>query len=118
MSPDHKYQGFLVCTSQASAGASVPWGKPGSLIWVITAATLLRGAACELILVGRNIQERAGRFYLDPEGWGKLGLVMVRSGRVGLRIRALTAGRGWSHSGWLCPYHLQDDASAGPARLR
>lgn len=80
MSPDHKYQGFLVCTSQASAGASVPWGKPGSLIWVITAATLLRGAACELILVGRNIQERAGRFYLDPEGWGKLGFVMVRSG--------------------------------------
>lgn len=124
VSPDHQYQGFLVSISHASAGTSLPWGEPESLTWVITVTTLLRGAACELISVGRNSQERAGKLYLDPERWGKLSLAMVRGGTVrGLRRslledQAVTAGRGWSHSVWLCPYHTQDGASPGPGLLR
>lgn len=80
VSPNYQCQGFLISSSQASAGTPCLEETRGP-VWVGTAVTLLQGAACKLIfLVGRDSQDGAGRFYLDPGKWRKLSLMMVRSG--------------------------------------
>lgn len=55
--------GFSWLHQPGQCWCSLPWEGPRFLIWMITAVTLLRGAACKLIfLVGRNSQEGHGDF--------------------------------------------------------